>query len=502
MNMKINQLKPHPQHSKIYYTPKDIRVEWADLFASMEDIGMKDAIHITTKNVIISGHRRWMVAKELGWSDVRVEIIDEEKENINSLIVQLNTNREKTQAEKINEVLFLLKTIKKRQGKNNLPDDEKGGRYEVIARKMGKGFCRENIAKIEKIQLNDIKSNQSFIDLLRQGASIDSVLKEIDNNKNLDTNNIEKIIQDEKGNYTLINGDAKVELDKVGFEQIDMCISSIPYWKQRTYDKNYDNSEKVEGWGEEKKIEDYYNTSEQVFSKIYSTLNETGSFYLNISDTIKNGECLCIPDELCRIAKKIGFKLVNRIIWHVTNRKPQNLKKQLNTSYETIFHFVKDIEKYKHRQLRYKTKEKSVVSKSVGDRIKGNKKKTNKRIIISPYSKFRDFIENNSKCIDVIRTSVATTQELKKETGDDFPAVAPENLGVLFLLQSTNVGDKVMDVCSGSSTFGFCTMFGRKYVGVEISKEYHKIGKDRLDYFTKQIDEKEIKEFESLAMAA
>jgi DNA modification methylase len=215
-----------------------------------------------------------------------------------------------------------------------------------------------------------------------------------------------------------------------------------------------------------------------------------------------DGECLCIPDELCRIAKKIGFKPVNRIIWHVTNRKPQNLKKQLNTSYETIFHFVKDIKKYKHRQLRYKTKEKSVVSKSVGDRMKGNKIETGKRIVISPYSKFRDFIEDNSKCIDVIKSSVATSQELKKETGYDFPAVAPENLGLLFVLQSTNVGDKVMDVCSGSGTFGFCTMFGRKYVGVEISKEYHKIGKERLEYFTNQIDENEINEFESFLMAA
>lgn len=496
MNKKINHLKPHPQHSKIYYTPKNIRIEWADLFASMEDIGIKDAIHITSKNVIVSGHRRWMVAKELGWSDVRVEIIDEKKENIDSLIIQLNTNREKTQAEKINEVLFLLSIIKKRQGKNNLPDDEKGGRYEVIARKMGVGFSRENIAKIEKIQMNDKNPNQSLIDLLRKGASVNSVFKLMENNGN-QNDDIEKIIQEE--NYTLINDDSKVALDEISEGYIDMCFSSYPYYKQRQYEVKNNG---LVNWGEENTVEEYLNTSVEISKKIYRTLKDTGSFYLNLGDTVRNKQHLLIPEQLCFRILGLGFKLVNKIIWVKKNNKPMNFEKQLQPTYEHVFHFVKDVEKFKNRVLRFKTGEEIKVSGGVGDRRKCSDIEKKKKTIISPYSRFRNFIDENKHYRDIISSAVASSQQVKKITGIDHPAIFPDTLPLLSILQSTEVGDKVMDVCSGSGTLGICNLMGRKFIGIELSKKYHDGANNRLKYFNNIIDINEIQEFESLAMAA
>jgi DNA modification methylase len=59
-----------------------------------------------------------------------------------------------------------------------------------------------------------------------------------------------------------------------------------------------------------------------------------------------------------------------------------------------------------------------------------------------------------------------------------------------------------LDICSGSGTMGMSVMFGREYIGIEISKQYHKTANERLEYFTNKIDEKEIEEFESLVLAA
>jgi DNA modification methylase len=494
MIKEINQLKPHPKHAEIYETPDDIRTEWNDLFSSIEDNGMNEAISTTKDSTIISGVRRWLVAKELGWKEIEVKVIFADELEVEEMLVRFNSNREKTYGEKINEAMHLIKITQKTQGKKN------GGRNEVIARKLGRGFCRENISKLEKISLSD-DIQKSKLNMLKNGASIDAVYRETMKEKQTEEFDIEKVIE-RAGFYKLINGDSKIELDKIGSNDIDLCFTSIPYWKQREYDKSHIKDKKVQGWGEETELEDYLNRSIGIIKNVYKTLKDTGSFYLNITDTIRDGQYLCIPEELNKRILELGLKLVNKIIWYKKNPKPLNLKRQLQPTYENIFHYVKDVEKYKHRELKYRTKEDAYARGRVGDRTKKSERKKKKNMVVSPYSKFRTFYDENSAGADIIRTAVATSQELKKETGKDHPAVFPETLPLLALLQSTEIGDKVLDVASGSASLGISVMFGRQYVGIEISKEYHKTSNDRLDCFINNIDETEIEEFESLAIAA
>jgi hypothetical protein len=213
MIKEINQLKPHPKHAEIYETPDDIRTEWNDLFTSIEDIGMNEAITITEDNTIISGVRRWIVAKELGWKEIEVKVIFADELEVEEMLVRFNSNREKTYGEKINEALHLLKITPKKQGQKNLPESEKGGRHEVIARKLGKGFSRENVSKLEKISLSD-DIQKSKLNMLKKGASIDAVYRETIKEKQTEEFDIEKVIK-KMGVYKLINGDSNIELDKI-----------------------------------------------------------------------------------------------------------------------------------------------------------------------------------------------------------------------------------------------------------------------------------------------
>jgi len=53
---------------------------------------------------------------------------------------------------------------------------------------------------------------------------------------------------------------------------------------------------------------------------------------------------------------------------------------------------------------------------------------------------------------------------------------------VLPLLQTSNPGDIVLDVFSGSATVGeVALLLGRKYVGYEMNPNYNKVQTSRLD---------------------
>jgi DNA modification methylase len=76
-------------------------------------------------------------------------------------------------------------------------------------------------------------------------------------------------------------------------------------------------------------------------------------------------------------------------------------------------------------------------------------------------------------------------------------AVFNETLPFLPLLQSTDVGDTVLDCFSGSGTFGaLANLFGRKYIGIEIKKEYHDMATTRLEKINTMVDLKVVKMFE------
>jgi DNA modification methylase len=505
MKKSIKMLTSHPAHSGIYETPEKIREMWSDLVTSMDEFGMQQPILVTKENVIVSGHRRWMVAKELGWESIDVQEVNVTEKDFQSMLVQLNTNRVKTEAEKINEALYLLSVTPKRQGKKNLPEEEKGDRHERIAKKLGRGFSKSNIDKIEKIKQADDSGFQcgtSLIEMLKSGVAIDHVYQLMQGDKKK-LDDVKEIIECEMGTYKLINGDSKKELlTNISEGSVDMCFTSYPYFQQRQYEILKDKDNSTPNWGEEENVEEFLKNCVEVAQGVYKTLKETGSFYLNITDTIRNRECMLIPENVCLKLKGIGFHLVNKLVWKKLNSKPQNLDKQLQPSYEMVFHFVKDVTKFKNRILRFNTGKKLTVKSSGGDRTENGIKKAKKKRVVSPYSRFRNFYDEQDGYTDIIKSAVAQTKEVKKITGIDHCALMTETLPLFAILQSTEIGDVVMDCCSGNGTVGVCTLFGRKYLGVEISKLYHSGAVKRLEYYKSAFDKEEMNEFESYAMAA
>lgn len=102
----IEELEPHPTNNEIYQK----QFENTDkLEKSIKQNGQLEPIVITSKNVIISGHRRFKVLKKLGFKIVNVRVRDFDNE-IEALI-NFNVQREKRGEDIENEIHYLEREV-------------------------------------------------------------------------------------------------------------------------------------------------------------------------------------------------------------------------------------------------------------------------------------------------------------------------------------------------------------------------------------------------------
>lgn len=140
----IDELKPHPFNDEIYTTQK-----LDDLVERIKSEGFKETGRLTIKpdGTILSGHRRWEAAKEIGLDTLPVEVVacDSEAEEKRRILIA-NEYREKTPGEKIREAEaweeLERKKAKDRQGERtdieeNLPESETGQSRDKAAEKVG-----------------------------------------------------------------------------------------------------------------------------------------------------------------------------------------------------------------------------------------------------------------------------------------------------------------------------------------------------------------------------
>lgn len=94
MTVKIIDLTPHPKNNELPLLSADERTGLKRL---IEIHGFTDPIEITKKNVILDGHNRVDVAKEIGLTELPFRIIDiPEEEELNYIIDKNSARRQMT----------------------------------------------------------------------------------------------------------------------------------------------------------------------------------------------------------------------------------------------------------------------------------------------------------------------------------------------------------------------------------------------------------------------
>ena len=136
--------KPNPTNDEIY-TPTDLTT----LKQSLERNGQLEPIVINKQNLIISGHRRYFSAVQLGWKEIEVRVADYENETI--ALIEHNQTRMKSATDIQNEFRILEQEYRKELGgqgkRNDLQGDKRFNIYVEIANKTGVG-----LSKLKQIQ--------------------------------------------------------------------------------------------------------------------------------------------------------------------------------------------------------------------------------------------------------------------------------------------------------------------------------------------------------------
>ena len=106
--IKISDLKPHPKNAEIYGCDEDV----SDLVDKIKRSGQVHTLVVTSKGIVLAGHRRMRACQKLGITEVNAEICDfDTPEQEIEYIIDNNATREKTNEQKAREASALKESL-------------------------------------------------------------------------------------------------------------------------------------------------------------------------------------------------------------------------------------------------------------------------------------------------------------------------------------------------------------------------------------------------------
>ena len=485
MKTNLGKLKISPFHSKVYQT-NDIE----DLVESIKELGLLEKIIVKSDMTIISGVRRFLALEKLGITETDVEIKDVQEEDENLVVISHNKHRIKTNREKLNEARYLKMIWRQRRGRkseaeklqidaNEKPVDTRKDICEVLGLSAGNlvklefiDTCRPGL--IDEIDKGNISINQAHNFLVKQEVKKNVI--------DLSANLPEDISNDY---YKIVNKSSD-DLTDIADETVQMVFTSPPYWQKRVFTNDPNEL------GAEKHCEEFVQRMATHLHACHRVLKPEGSFFLNLGDSFLEKRLMSIPHRIQIELSKKGWILRNTIVWKKTNPLPSAVRDNLTPSYEFIFHFVKS-KQYLYNEI--------LVPLNSDSKLKLheiNRKGAKEQIIdyskicvpgLRGGKKLEDFWTG-----DIVSTATANQAAVKKFGGTDHPAPYPSDICILPILQTTNPGDIVLDVFSGSGTTGeISLLLGRRYIGYELNPNYNKLQVARLDDAIVRYNQEELK---------
>lgn len=186
-------------------------------------------------------------------------------------------------------------------------------------------------------------------------------------------------------------------------------------------------------WDNKSKYEDINIFTRNWLSECFRVLKHNGTIFV----TGTHHNIFSVYNEM----NKIGFKIINIIIWHKEDAPPLAYKNKFRFSHEMIIWA----------------------------------KKSNKF-----YFDYKKMFDIYAKEMEDVWTLPAVS--IKEKRFGYHPTQKPECLLERIILASTRENDLILDPFMGSGTTCYVAYKNkRKYIGIEIEKEYFKIAKRRLE---------------------
>ena len=250
------------------------------------------------------------------------------------------------------------------------------------------------------------------------------------------------------GIFTLIKGDSFVVLKKIEEKSVDFIFADPPYFLS-SGGISCQNGKQVSvnkgKWDESKSIEERLKYHRKWISLAKRVLKDNGS--IMISATLHSVYAIGVALEL------EGFSIINNIIWRKTNPAPNLACRCFAHSTETIIWARKILNKNKkgHHTFNY-----AEMKKENGDK------------------QMKDFFEIDDEIIEL-----STSSKKEKKFGKH-PTQKPLKLLDRLIRSATNEGDLILDPFNGSGTTGIAAfMLNRRFIGIELDKNYLELTKKR-----------------------
>ncbi len=260
----------------------------------------------------------------------------------------------------------------------------------------------------------------------------------------------------------IICGEAKDVLPSFPNDCIDLIVTSPPYADCRK--KSYG------GVHPDKYVEWFLPVSKE----LKRILRPEGSFVLNIKEKTVNGERHTYVIELILEMRKQGWLWTEEYIWHKRNCYPGKWPNRFRDAWERCLHFT--------REAKFKMHQKEVMV-PVGDWAEKRLGRLSQTDLTRDESRsLSGFGKNVSNWRG--RDMVYPTNVLHLATecsNKNHSAAFPIALPMWFIRLFTDEEDVVLDPFMGSGTTALaCRELNRKYVGIEIKKEYCELAQSAL----------------------
>lgn len=116
-------------------------------------------------------------------------------------------------------------------------------------------------------------------------------------------------------------------------------ITSPPYYGHRQYADSADLQHSELGREDDPTV--YVGKLTALFSELRRTLKATGTLWLNLGDSYRNGQLMGVPWRVAFALQEDGWILRSEVIWHKPNAMPSSVKNRPTTAHEHIFLFAK-----------------------------------------------------------------------------------------------------------------------------------------------------------------
>ncbi len=336
----------------------------------------------------------------------------------------------------------------------------------------------------------------------------------------LSSNKISDIETIESIENKIIHGETLEVLKKIPNNSIKLIITSPSYYLGKEYEKD-------------QTFNDYLQDHKEIIKESHRVLTDDGSIFWNVAQSVIDKEVIHLGSHFYHIFKELEFYLRNWIIWKFEGGECPRTR--LFGRYENILWFVKDLNDYifnvddirvpskwiNDKRVRKdgknpedfwdfdmrKNSEKVISLKSKISKLKKLMSEKTDQYVNQIYMDeiFRDLekdlnylinaedqiinknIEDNIWHINRV-VNVSKSQKIKHPvSGEAHPCPFPEELITRIIKMSSNEGDIVLDIFSGSGTvFKVADILNRKWIGIEKEMKYCEISDYRFSCYKKE----------------